>query len=66
MKEAHIRFVLKQNNTSITGFGFNMSDKFPLLQMNQPIDIVYTIDENEYNGNITLQLKVVDIRLSEN
>ncbi len=66
VKEAHIRFVLKQNNTSITGIGFNMSDKFPLLQMNQPIDIVYTIDENEYNGNITLQLKVVDIRLSEN
>lgn len=66
VKEAHIRFVLKQNNTSITGIGFNMSDKFPLLQTNHPIDIVYTIDENEYNGNTTLQLKVIDIRLSEN
>ncbi|MEI6088428.1 MAG: single-stranded-DNA-specific exonuclease RecJ, partial [Bacteroidota bacterium] len=66
VKEAHIRFVLKQNNTSITGIGFNMSDKFPLLQTNHPIDIVYTIDENEYNGNTTLQLKVIDIRFSEN
>ncbi len=66
VKEAHIRFVLKQNNISITGIGFNMSDKFSLLQMNHPIDIVYTIDENEYNGNTTLQLKVIDIRLSEN
>jgi single-stranded-DNA-specific exonuclease len=66
VKEAHIRFVLKQNNISITGIGFNMSDKFPLLQMNHPIDVAYTIDENEYNGNTSLQLKVIDIRLSEN
>jgi single-stranded-DNA-specific exonuclease len=58
--------VLKQNNISLTGIGFNMADKFPLLQMNHPIDVVYTIDENEYNGNTTLQLKVIDIRLSEN
>ena len=66
VKDAHIRFVLKQNNASITGIGFNMSDKFPILQTNQPFDIVYTIDENEYNGNTTLQLKVIDIKLSEN
>jgi single-stranded-DNA-specific exonuclease len=66
VKDAHIRFVLKQKNISLTGIGFNMSDKFPLLQMNLPIDVVYTIDENEWNGNTTLQLKVIDIRLSEN
>jgi single-stranded-DNA-specific exonuclease len=66
VKEAHIRFVLKQKNISFTGIGFNMSDKFALLQMNQPIDVVYTIDENEWNGNTTLQLKVIDIRLSDN
>jgi hypothetical protein len=34
--------------------------------MNHPIDVAYTIDENEYNGNTSLQLKVIDIRLSEN
>jgi single-stranded-DNA-specific exonuclease len=66
VKDAHIRFVLKQNKISLTGIGFNMADKFPILQMNHPIDVVYTIDENEYNGNTTLQLKVIDIRLSEN
>ena len=66
VKEAHIRFVVKQNNISLTGIGFNLSDKFHLLQTNQPFDLVYTIDENEYNGNTTLQLKVMDIRLSEN
>ncbi|MEI8075389.1 MAG: single-stranded-DNA-specific exonuclease RecJ [Bacteroidota bacterium] len=64
-KEAHIRFVLKQNNINLTGIGFNMAEKFQLLQMNHPLDIVFTIDENEYNGNTSLQLKMIDFRLSE-
>jgi len=66
VKELHIRFVLKEDNIVITGIGFNMAEKFHLLQMQKPIDIVYTIDENEWNGETTLQLKVIDFRLSEN
>jgi len=65
VKELHIRFVLKQNNIVLTGIGFNMAEKFHLLQMQKPIDIVYTIDENEWNGETNLQLKVIDFRLSE-
>jgi single-stranded-DNA-specific exonuclease len=66
VKDAHIRFVLKQNNISFTGIGFNMDEKFALLQANKPLDIVFTLDENEYNGNTTLQLKMIDFSLSNN
>ena len=65
VKEEHIKFSLKQNSTVFTGIGFKMSDKFHLLQMNKPIDVVFKIDENEWNGNKTLQLRVIDLRLSE-
>jgi len=65
VKEQHIRFVVKNEDTTLTGIGFNLAEKFPLLEMNKPIDIVYTIDENEWNGETNLQLKVIDIRLSE-
>ena len=65
IKEEHIKFSLKQNNTVFTGIGFKMADKFNLLQMNKPIDVVFKIDENEWNGNKTLQLRVIDFRLSE-
>ena len=65
VKEEHIKFSLKQNNTVFTGIGFKMSDKFHLLQMNKPLDVVFKIDENEWNGNKTLQLRVIDLRLSE-
>jgi single-stranded-DNA-specific exonuclease len=65
LKELHVRFVVKQHNVVLTGIGFNMSHKFHLMQLNKPLDMVFTIDENEWNGEKTLQLKVTDIRLSE-
>jgi len=66
VKEEHIKFSLKQNNIVFTGIAFKMSDKFHLLQMNKPMDVVFKIDENEWNGNKTLQLRVIDFRLSDN
>jgi single-stranded-DNA-specific exonuclease len=64
VKEAHIRFVLQQANVKITGIGFNMADKMPLLLKGKPLDIVFKIDENEWNGEKNLQLKVLDVRES--
>jgi single-stranded-DNA-specific exonuclease len=66
VKEEHIKFSLKQNNTVFTGIAFKMADKFHLLQMNKPVDVVFKIDENEWNGNKTLQLRVIDLRLNDN
>ena len=65
VKEQHIRFALKQGNRIFNGIGFNMAEKFHLLQMKKPLDIVFTLDENEWNGNTSLQLKIIDIRLTE-
>lgn len=65
LKEQHIRFSLQQDNIIFTGIGFNMAHKFPLLNLKQPVDIVFTLDENEWNGNKHLQLKMIDFRLSE-
>lgn len=65
VKEKHLRFVLRQNGTTITGIGFDMADKWPLLASRQPVDIVYKIDENEWNGVKSLQLRMIDIKPSE-
>lgn len=65
VKEEHIRFSLKENNTTITGIGFGMAEKFPLLQDKKPIDIVCKIDENEWNEQKSLQIRVIDLRPSE-
>ncbi len=65
VKEQHIKFSLRQDNILFNGIGFGMSKKFPLLQKNQPVDVVFTLEENEWNGEKHLQLKVIDFRLSE-
>ncbi|MEJ0105262.1 MAG: single-stranded-DNA-specific exonuclease RecJ [Bacteroidota bacterium] len=65
VKEDHIRFVLRQDGITLTGIGFGMAEKFHLLQLPKPVDIVFKIDENEWNGQKSLQLRMVDFRLSQ-
>jgi single-stranded-DNA-specific exonuclease len=64
LKEQHIRFVLQQHDKIFTGIGFNMAGKFCLLQTNDPLDIVYTLDLNEWNGEKMIQLKIIDLRIA--
>jgi single-stranded-DNA-specific exonuclease len=65
VKEQHLRFSVKQKDIHLTGIGFNMANKFSLLQENKPLDIVFTLDLNEFNGEKSLQMKVIDVKLSE-
>lgn len=65
VKEQHLRFSVKQNDIHFTGIGFGMADKYALLQNNQLVDIVFTLDLNEFNGQQNLQIKVIDMKLSE-
>lgn len=65
VKETHLRFDLQQNGIKINGIGFNMAEKMCLLTQNKPIDLVFKIDENDWNGQKSLQLKVIDCRFSE-
>jgi single-stranded-DNA-specific exonuclease len=65
VKDNHIKFSLRQENILFNGIGFNMARKFYLLQEQKPLDIVFTLDENVWNDEKHLQLKVIDFRLSE-
>jgi single-stranded-DNA-specific exonuclease len=65
LKEEHLRFVLRQDNITLNGIGFGMAEKLPLLQLKKPVDIVFKIDENEWNGQKTLQLRILDLRPSD-
>jgi single-stranded-DNA-specific exonuclease len=65
VKEQHLRFSVKQKDIHLTGIGFNMANKFSLLQKNKPLDIVFTLDLNEFNGEKNLQMKVIDVKLSD-
>lgn len=61
VKEQHIRFSLHQGGIQADGIGFGLAGKFALLQTGGPVDVVFTLEENEWNSQKNLQLKVVDL-----
>ncbi|MCW5907758.1 MAG: single-stranded-DNA-specific exonuclease RecJ [Chitinophagales bacterium] len=62
LKEEHLKFSLRKSNGElIDGIGFGMADKMSIVK-SRPFDIAYHIDENEWQGNVRLQLMVKDVR----
>ncbi len=64
VKDLHLRFVVKQQHATFTGIGFNLADKMAILETKKPFDLVFTIEENHFNGETNLQLMVIDLQLS--
>ena len=62
LKEKHLRLFLRQGEQIFSGIAFNMADKWELVKSGQPLDIAYTLDVNEWNGEKKLQLKILDIK----
>lgn len=66
VKEQHLRISVRQNGVTFTGIGFGMADKLQLLESKKPVDLVFKVEENEWNNQKSLQLKLIDIRPAEN
>ena len=60
---AHLKLAVTQNGYGpVGGIGFNMGDKLPSIISRKPFDAVFSLDENEWQGNVTIQLKLKDLR----
>ena len=60
---AHLKVsVVQQDSHKIDGIGFNMGDKLPMVIGRKPFNAVFSLDENEWQGNVNLQLKLRDIK----
>jgi single-stranded-DNA-specific exonuclease len=59
----HLRITATQNGRDkLIGIGFGLGDKLDLITNRKPFKAVYSIDENYWNGNTSLQLKLRDIK----
>ncbi|RYJ39291.1 Single-stranded-DNA-specific exonuclease RecJ [Flavobacterium anhuiense] len=62
-EEEHLRLFVKQNNSDgIAAIGFGLGKKLDIAKNQNPFQLAYTIAENEWNGNISTQLMLKDIR----
>ena len=61
--DEHLKLFVKQNNSEgITAIGFGIGDKIELTKNHQPFQAVYCIDENEWKGTTTVQLRLKNIK----
>ncbi|MFD2940953.1 single-stranded-DNA-specific exonuclease RecJ [Flavobacterium notoginsengisoli] len=62
-EEEHLRLFVKQHNSDgIAAIGFGLGKKLNIAQNQNPFQLAYTIAENEWNGTISTQLMLKDIR----
>lgn len=61
--EDHLKLELRiDDKQSIDAIGFRMKERYPDTGRSGNIDVVYTITENRWNGQISLQLKLLDFK----
>ena len=59
----HLKLTVKQNKSvNISAIGFNLGSKLDLIQNKKPFEAVYCIEENEWNGNVSVQLRLKDLK----
>ncbi|TDS65275.1 single-stranded-DNA-specific exonuclease RecJ [Myroides indicus] len=66
-KDEHIRLFVKQAKNAAPGYsavGFNLGDQFSKLYPRQLFDMLYTIEEHEWKGNITWQMQIKDLQMA--
>lgn len=61
--DEHLKLFVKQNNSEGFGvIGFGLGKKLERTKNHQPFEMAFCIDENEFNGNVTVQLRAKDVR----
>ena len=64
--EEHLKVFVKQNNSpNFNAIGFGLGDKINFVKNRNPFEAVYVLEENEWNGTVSLQLQLRDVRTSE-
>lgn len=67
-RDAHLKLHVKQRKKSrveMAGIGFDLGSWNNAMQSDKEVDLLFTIDENEWKGRKSIQLMVKVIRFSE-
>jgi single-stranded-DNA-specific exonuclease len=59
----HLKAFVKQNNSpNFNAIGFGLGAKIDVVKNRNPFEAVYVLEENEWNGTVSLQLQLRDVR----
>ena len=64
--ETHLKLFVRQHDSEgIAAIGFGLGDKIEIITNQKPFQAAYCIEENEWNGITTLQLRLKDIKSAD-
>ncbi|MEM7382512.1 MAG: single-stranded-DNA-specific exonuclease RecJ [Bacteroidota bacterium] len=63
-EDKHLKLNVVQEGGVMGGIGFSLGNKLELVKGGKPFDAVFCLDENEWQGKVSLQLRLKDIRES--
>lgn len=64
--DEHLRLFVKQSNSEgIAAIGFGLGKKINISKNQNPFQLAYSLSENEWNGTVSTQLMLKDIRTNE-
>ena len=62
-EKTHLRCTVTQNGFGkLVSIGFGLGDKLNLIKDKKRFNAAFTLDENHWNGTVSLQLKLKDIK----
>ena len=60
---SHLKLdAIDDSRSNLSGIGFGMADHISRIKSRNSFQLLYTVEENEFKGEISLQLKLKDIR----
>ena len=61
----HLKFKVKQGRSVLDAIAFRMGEYYELLIKNEPVDLAFVVEKNEWNNRVYTQLNIRDIALSK-
>lgn len=65
--QKHLKLTLRGEKGSpkiFEAIGFSLAEKFSQIKKDDKIDIVFNLEEDEWNGNKKMQLKLIDLKMA--
>ena len=61
--KTHLKlYTIDDSGLILSGIGFGMADHISRIKSRDSFKLLYTVEENEFKGKISLQLKLKDLR----
>ena len=61
-KEKHIKLSTKTKSSKLDGIGFGLGHTYGIVKQGKPFDMCFTVEENDFNGQKSIQLNIKDIQ----